>query len=308
MSDKLRKAYRFATVPEHLIRDRALSDRAVRLWCLLDRYAGKDDCAFPSRETLSNDLSCSRASVDRAVAELVSAGWLSKIRRFQGGVNEYTLLIALVPAEDKKAQVRGGGVLTSADTPLSSPMTTPPLVTGEDTLSSPMQTPVITHDAQKEASGNEHQLTETSGASLRSAPGDDSSVTDGASSTRTIGDEPVSDDVERVCQHLADRIETNGSNRPTIGKKWHDAARLMMTPKPRGDGRTEDQVHKAIDWCQNDEFWRGVILSMPKLRAQYEALRLAAQRSPGGTPSNVHRLPVDHADHQKLVQTLGGRA
>lgn len=47
------------------------------------------------------------------------------------------------------------------------------------------------------------------------------------------------------------------------------------------DGRTETQVIAAIDWCQNDPFWRGNILSLPKLRDKYDQLRLAAQRVPG---------------------------
>lgn len=81
------------------------------------------------------------------------------------------------------------------------------------------------------------------------------------------------EDVERLCAHLADRIEGNGSKRPPINKQWRDAARLMID----NDGRTEDQIHAAIDWCQNDEFWRRNVMSMPTLRKQYDRLRLAAQ-------------------------------
>jgi len=81
-------------------------------------------------------------------------------------------------------------------------------------------------------------------------------------------------DVGRLCEHLADRIEANGSKRPVIGKRWHDAARLMLDL----DGRSEERIHRAIDWCQDDEFWRSNILSMPKLRQQYEQLRLQAAR------------------------------
>lgn len=90
---------------------------------------------------------------------------------------------------------------------------------------------------------------------------------------------PPRDDVQQVCAHLADRIEENGSKRPTIGKGWKDAARLMIDR----DGRTVDQIIKAIDWCQDDEFWRPNIMSMPKLREKYDQLRLAAQKK----PSNV---------------------
>jgi hypothetical protein len=86
-------------------------------------------------------------------------------------------------------------------------------------------------------------------------------------------------DAERLCQQLADRIEANGSRRPAVTKAWRDAARRMIDL----DGRTEDQVARAIDWCQNDEFWCSNILSMDKLRKQYDRLRLAAQRGSGGT-------------------------
>lgn len=193
--DRLRKAYRFATVPEHLIRDKNLSDRAFRLWCLLDRYAGKDDAAFPSRETLRLDLDCSRASVDRAVAELVDGGWLSKRRREAGGVNEYTLLIAKAPAAKAKNQVTEGGVITHEDTPPVITHEDTPVITHEDTPSSPVTTPVITGAAQKEASLRKHQGNETSDDSLRSssAPGDTAQqplagMPDDASSTRVIGE------------------------------------------------------------------------------------------------------------------------
>jgi hypothetical protein len=81
------------------------------------------------------------------------------------------------------------------------------------------------------------------------------------------------DDVTNLCSHLADRIEANGSKRPTITKAWRTAARLLLD----NDGHTEEQVHRAIDWCQDDEFWRSNVLSMPTLRKRYDQLRLKAQ-------------------------------
>lgn len=66
----------------------------------------------------------------------------------------------------------------------------------------------------------------------------------------------------------------NGCKPPTITRKWRDAARLMLDR----DHRTEQQAHAAIDWCQSDSFWRGNILSLPKLRDKYDQLSMAAQR------------------------------
>lgn len=92
---------------------------------------------------------------------------------------------------------------------------------------------------------------------------------------------PGRPDVEHLCEHLAARIEANGSKRPGITSKWRDAARLMLDK----DGRTEQQVKTAIDWCQDHEFWRSNILSMPKLREKYDQLRLQATRQQNGRPS-----------------------
>jgi hypothetical protein len=87
-------------------------------------------------------------------------------------------------------------------------------------------------------------------------------------------------DVAEICSHLADRVEENGSKRPAVTKAWRDSARLLLDK----DGRTVEQVKRAIDWCQADDFWRANILSMPTLRKQYERLRLAAQR-PNARPA-----------------------
>ena len=94
-------------------------------------------------------------------------------------------------------------------------------------------------------------------------------------------------EVEDLCRHLADRIEANGCKRPTITKKWRQAARLMLDT----DGRTPDNIRAAIDWCQDDEFWRANILSMPKLRQRYDQLSLAARRTRAGGVNGQPRRP-----------------
>lgn len=184
MSDSIRRQHRFTITPEHLILDPRVSDRAMRLWCRLDRYAGDREVAFPSRETLAIDLDCSPASVDRAVKELCDAGWLKKERRNEGDVNEYVLIVAPEKAtqrlidearkvrieatqprrekakekrrEQKRgakvqpfenAQVSEGGVVTSDDTLDRGGVVTSdetPVVTGDERG-------VVTHDEEKEA-------------------------------------------------------------------------------------------------------------------------------------------------------------
>lgn len=81
-------------------------------------------------------------------------------------------------------------------------------------------------------------------------------------------------DVESVCYHMANSVCERTGRRPRITKKWLDSARLMIDR----DGRTPDQIHAAIDWVHNSEFWRANILSIPKLREKWDTLKLQAER------------------------------
>jgi hypothetical protein len=82
-------------------------------------------------------------------------------------------------------------------------------------------------------------------------------------------------DVEHILTVLDEELRRNGSKVPARSKKNTDAARLLLDR----DGRTVDQIVRAIHWCQSDEFWRSNILSMSKLREKYDQLRLAATRT-----------------------------
>ena len=87
---------------------------------------------------------------------------------------------------------------------------------------------------------------------------------------RTYGSE-----THQACNLLADLIEANGSRRPQVTDRWlTDMERLHKI-----DERSWEQITKAIEWCQADDFWRGNIMSPGKLRKQYDQLRLAAQRN-----------------------------
>lgn len=60
----------FAIIPEWLL-DADVSDRAIRLYAILARYADHNGEAFPSRKKLAERLKCSVDSVDRAKEELI---------------------------------------------------------------------------------------------------------------------------------------------------------------------------------------------------------------------------------------------
>lgn len=264
MSDSIRRAHRFTVVPEPLTRDPNVGDRAFRLWCILDRYAGAKDSSFPSRETLANNLRCSRASIDRALAELISAEWLSReSRKDTGQTSIYTL-------EDASKRAPEGGA-----SPVSHP-------TDDAGGESPATQGRVTGDAQKEASPED--------ATVK----DQEHVDADASTRRDLNE--GREDVDRLCEHLHQRLTERGVKHDHTLKAWRDAARLMLD----SDGRTEAQVHRMIDWSHRSEFWHPNIHSMPTLREKYDRMKEQALRDAKATPgSNVHRLPTTDPEHQR---------
>jgi hypothetical protein len=109
-----------------------------------------------------------------------------------------------------------------------------------------------------------------------------SSVTErgGASDTLTIHEpslEPSLTLFEPLANHLADWIERNGSKRPKVTPEWIREIERMH----RIDNRDLDAIRQMIDWCQQDSFWRGNILSPKKLRKHYDTMRLRAGDSTG---------------------------
>ncbi|MEK3996715.1 hypothetical protein MKY29_18535 [Psychrobacillus sp. FSL K6-2365] len=51
-------------------------------------------------------------------------------------------------------------------------------------------------------------------------------------------------------------------------QKWSNEMRLMM----ERDERTEKQIIYVIDWCQDNNFWKTIILSISKLRNKFDQL------------------------------------
>lgn len=53
-------------------------------------------------------------------------------------------------------------------------------------------------------------------------------------------------------------------------QKWAESVDLMI----RVDKRSSTKIREVMKWCQSDEFWRSNILSMSKLRKQFDALEI----------------------------------
>ena len=105
---------RFSIVPEWVI-DADISDRAVRVYAILARYADSETLqAFPSRETLAKRARCHWRSIDRAIDELVKLGAVTKTHRKNGDAyqsNIYTLRRVL-PRLSPGTDTGDTGVLT----------------------------------------------------------------------------------------------------------------------------------------------------------------------------------------------------
>jgi hypothetical protein len=91
LDDNVTADVKFSIVPEWLI-DSGCSDKALRLYVVLARYADNDDMtAYPGRGTLAKRMGCHRSSVDRAVEELIEVGAITKRQRVADGKYQSSL-------------------------------------------------------------------------------------------------------------------------------------------------------------------------------------------------------------------------
>jgi hypothetical protein len=84
----------FSVLPEWVLHA-AVSDRAVRLFALLGRYADRNGEAFPGRSTLAKTLRASVDTIDRAMRELVSIGAVAIDARYDDAGDRTTSLYRL---------------------------------------------------------------------------------------------------------------------------------------------------------------------------------------------------------------------
>lgn len=236
----------------------------IGLWTYVDDYGvGKDDerLIFAELWPLEEDMNAAVASTRESLARLRETGLITRYT-----VDGASYLAVVGWAEHQKVDrpsrhrlpgpdSQGAVALTCDDGADVLPFTRPSRDTRED-ASSPRETLAL-------GTGNREQGTEEPFRPERSAPTDQ----------QASPPDPEREDVGVVCDRLAELIVANGGKRPTITAKWRDSARLMLDR----DKRPFDEVLYLIDWCQRDSFWKSNILSLPKFREKYDALRLKAQ-------------------------------
>jgi hypothetical protein len=100
--------------------------------------------------------------------------------------------------------------------------------------------------------------------------------------------------VERVISSFSDMLKANDiKHKP--GQTWRTAARLLIDR----DGYTPDQIIYVAKFATTDEFWKSNVLSLPKLREKFEALKIKAQAQnnpQGQRPDRSAMLRAKEAD------------
>lgn len=84
----------YAQIPYSVIRDSDLSDKALRMWLVLESYADwDDDTCYPSMTTLADHMGTTRQTIHRAQKELVERGLLEVESGQEAGTsNLYTVV------------------------------------------------------------------------------------------------------------------------------------------------------------------------------------------------------------------------
>jgi hypothetical protein len=235
----------------------------------------------PSFSTLEAATSLSRSMLSKYLDRLELLGWVKRAKPAKESRYErtrYALAIGASPERVKRPSRRWKDASGSSQEPQPSSSSQEPLITGEGAqdvgadavASSSSQEPpvVLPKNRSRDSSSSSQELASTKDLSTKNT------TTSSSENFETEQTEPPSrPEVLMLCRHLADAMVANGYRKPAITKKWLDAARLLLDR----DGRTVEQVIKAIDWAHNNDFWKANIKSMQKLRAQYDTLRLRAQ-------------------------------
>lgn len=100
-------------------------------------------------------------------------------------------------------------------------------------------------------------------------------------------------DIDSVHYQLANLLyqkilENNPDHKKPNLQTWANHVRLMM----ERDNRTEEQIAYLINWVQQDNFWKTVVLSTSKLREQFDKLviTIKSQREKV-VPINQTKIP-----------------
>ena len=113
------------------------------------------------------------------------------------------------------------------------------------------------------------------------APSDETLVADEGGEEEESPKYPESSEPYKLAFHLRSAILQADSETkvpkgdPKSLQSWATEADRMI----RLDNRDPAEAMRLMDWCQQDTFWRGNILSMAKFRKHYDKLKRQAERA-----------------------------
>ena len=70
------------------------------------------------------------------------------------------------------------------------------------------------------------------------------------------------------------------------------------------DQRPTDQIHAAIDWVAQSDFWAANILGIPKLREKWDTIYLQARREKQGHHTHITRSEEFRARQRAKAEEL----
>ena len=201
-----------------------------------------DDESALTYSALAEKGRVSKSTVIRIIAGLRERGLIEQVKGVKSRPNEFRVLVPW--AERSGSNLTPNGVAGVADS----------VSTAQDSVST----------------ATEFGVNDDSRSSLKRIDVIDVST----SGVQTVGVRFA----QPLCDVLIAELIRNEVKVPEqVSKRWLDAARLMVD----ADGRDPHQAKALIEWACRDAFWRSNILSMPKFREKFDALRLARDRAPG---------------------------
>lgn len=308
-------AYQFAIIPEALL-DAEVSDRAVRLFGILARYANDQRRAFPGRRVLKERLRCAFSTLDAAMTELIEADFV-RVRaesREDGSrtVNSYFLY----PFEkDAPPAAKSGGASRQPG------RGTPEGRCGSTAESAGVHRPV--GEQEEREPDNESQITRASERepapalpAVASSPGGDDDTEDEGEDEGDDEPGPLSINgavTGAMCQYLARRV-TDHRGGPEVKwnlKSWRKPMSYLLRRGPTTWAHPapieSDRVKRAIDFTfdqlatpiGNTGFcWADQIRSPRALREHWDDLLVAGRRvaRPAARPMTAAEAALAEVD------------
>jgi len=165
-----------------------------------------------------------------------------------------------------------------------------------------------TANVSKESANGQHFAVTPAPAPAPIEPKPSSSELEGSSDqatapTRKETANSTSREASRLAGLLKAEILRNSPNHKITQaqeREWNHTADLML----RLDHRTPEEIAEVIRWAQHNDFWRTNILSMEKLRKQFDRLSML-MRANGGSAALV-KLPDTYVSVSERIRAERG--